>query len=191
MNNSECVTARFRRYLDRELGHRKTMPVLMLALTYCDQIDKLYADLKNKNEALQQCLKDTMDENENLRATLNEKNNNTEPVDTEDVAIHFGPVDSKGVPIQLGDTVEIIDNPNNQFNVKVMKLTSQGWRIAARDQIGVTFLRPEKCRHYHEPTVSDILYELADDIKGADTDYVVLAIERYAKRLQLADGDAK
>ena len=69
------------------------------------------------------------------------------------------PKDADGVPIHVGDEVEEIDCDGGHRVVE-LRMCESGWWVTAN---GIC-RRPHKYRHYHAPTVEDVLREFASDI---------------------------
>ena len=116
------------------------------------------------------------------------------------------PVDADGVPIHVGDVMEADDGTT--FEVEHISLYQWGWRCVGEgtDRSGVTCTAhaiPDGCRHYHAPTVEDVLREFVerldeigseDDCAGVDEQECRACIRRdiaaayaeYAAKLRLA-----
>lgn len=103
------------------------------------------------------------------------------------------PKDADGVPIHVGDELEYLEalHPDvpSRFKVQDMFYCGKGkWRLRAYP---ATY-EPEKCRHYHAPTVEDVLREFADRVCNSGHQWGLDAadtIAEYAKRLKLAEGE--
>ena len=93
------------------------------------------------------------------------------------------PKDADGVPWSVGDR----DEDGNV--VTQLRLSSDGW-YAITD--GLSAFHPEQLRHYHAPTVEDVLREFANEVY-ADADNEIrdrdFLCAKYAKRLTLAEGE--
>lgn len=95
------------------------------------------------------------------------------------------PLDADGVPIRIGDVIAYKDNTKPKEVVALVPpsvvMVEDGPRYA------------NMCRHYHAPTVEDVLREFADEVY-ADADNEIrdrdFLCAKYAKRLTLA-GDAE
>ncbi len=91
------------------------------------------------------------------------------------------PKDADGEPWHIGDVTE------NGVVVNAMELDSHGWIFLCQDDID-----PSIHRHYHAPTVEDVLREFADEVY-ADADNEIrdrdFLCAKYAKRLTLAEGE--
>ena len=91
------------------------------------------------------------------------------------------PKDADGVPWSVGDR----DEDGNV--VTQLRLSSDGW-YAITD--GLSAFHPEQRRHYHAPTVEDVLREFANEVY-ADADNEIrdrdFLCAKYAKRLTLAE----
>lgn len=92
-------------------------------------------------------------------------------------------LDADGVPWRVGD--ELVDDgmvcevvgigPNRLY-----------YYVDATDTVEWT--KADGRRHYHTPTVEDVLREFADGIKDQNADFTELVIAEYSKRLTLAGG---
>lgn len=104
------------------------------------------------------------------------------------------PKDADGVPIRVGDKLRF-DN-GMIVEVRYLKIDSEGTSVCvlATNGGGDFYAITDKARHYHEPTIEDVLREFAQECltyaTNVDDHEVVDAIEKYAKRLTLA-GDAE
>ena len=94
------------------------------------------------------------------------------------------PLDADGVPIRVGDDMEtlMVGHEGDHSLVEWVSLTASGWDVDGEP--------PTNMRHYHEPTVEDVLREMLAEIVegGVYAENVLLA--KYAPRLRLA-GDAE
>lgn len=103
------------------------------------------------------------------------------------------PKDADGEYIHLGDRLEHI---NGEFTVNDMTVSVDGLWRAWDGENGHTVLLA-KCRHYHAPTVEDVLREFTDAIlEWAGKSGTVAEVgtwsdvaAEYAKRLTLAEGE--
>ncbi len=124
----------------------------------CDDIDQLVDAYRNENRELQ--------------AEVNELREHS---------IEF-PLDADGVPIRVGDSVEV--NGDCRGTVLSIKLCLDGWWVYANGRSR----RPERYRHYHAPTVVDVLREFVSEFNRDDTELCdEEIIERFAAKLKLAD----
>jgi len=102
------------------------------------------------------------------------------------------PVDADGVPVHVGERVQLIGN--DPSTVSHMSLADDGWRVYVKYDggVGTGSGEPKRIRHYHEPTVEDVLREFADEVY-ADTENEIrdrdFLCAKYAKRLTLAEGE--
>lgn len=109
------------------------------------------------------------------------------PMTDENMADHGWvrlPVDADGEYIHIGDVMEI--EGRIRFEVRFFTLTESEWTVNSEGWF------PEKLRHYHAPTVEDVLREMADRIY-ADEDEPRsrdAIVAEYAAKLRLA-GDAE
>jgi hypothetical protein len=102
------------------------------------------------------------------------------------------PVDADGEPWHIGDVTE------SGNTIKAMEIKKHGWCfIGIQNEID-----PSLHRHYHAPTIEDVLREFADEMNqnlGMYTGEAIDAdewrdadnktIAKYAKRLTLAEGE--
>lgn len=94
------------------------------------------------------------------------------------------PLDADGVPIRIGDVIAYKDNTKPKQVVALMPpsvvMVEDGPRYA------------DMCRHYHEPTVEDVLTEFGINWEHeSDCEDRAALLKEYAKRLKLAgDEDA-
>jgi hypothetical protein len=97
------------------------------------------------------------------------------------------PKDADGEPIHVGDVMEWLDEPGVTRTVTSIQLSEDGWWV----YINGTGRRPDKYRHYHAPTVEDVLTEMVAKIieRGELTNGAAQTIAEYAKRLTLAEGE--
>lgn len=92
------------------------------------------------------------------------------------------PKDADGVPIRVGDVMAYADNTKPMEVVALVPpavfLTEDGPRYA------------DMCRHYHAPTVEDVMVEFATDWESAqDGDDKTAVLKEYASKLRLAEGE--
>lgn len=102
------------------------------------------------------------------------------------------PKDADDVPIHMGDKMECFTSQHRDvpkvFEVqRIIMDDVTGWRLVAYPATYV----PEECRHYHAPTVEDVLLEFGEWYThtkgGCDEDSI---IAEYAAKLRLAEEDA-
>lgn len=91
------------------------------------------------------------------------------------------PVDADGVPIRIGDVIAYKDNTKPKEVVALVPpsvvMVEDGPRHA------------DMCRHYHEPTVEDVLHELVIEWDcSLDCEDKADVIKEYAAKLQLREG---
>ena len=99
------------------------------------------------------------------------------------------PVDADGVPIRIGDVVTC---GANVWTVTRMKLLGGGWGICCTvyNEHGCSSTNvypPSDLRHYHEPTVEDVLRQFADAMSNTNPLDVPARIAEYAAKLRLAE----
>ena len=106
------------------------------------------------------------------------------PMTDENMAEHGWvrlPKDADGVPIHVGDVMAYADNTNPKEVVALVPpsvvMVEDGPRYA------------DMCRHYHAPTVEDVLREFVHAILNQKADYREQNIAEYAKRLKLAESE--
>ena len=96
------------------------------------------------------------------------------------------PKDADGEPIHVGDEVEEIDY-DGSHHVNELRMRENGWWVSGDGLCR----RPHKYRHYHAPTVEDMLKEFANKCLTyatcVDDHEVADAIELYAAKLQLKE----
>ncbi len=100
------------------------------------------------------------------------------------------PVDADGELIRTGDMMQIKDCDGRwcgPFKVLYQVFTGAEWRIV----LDAGTYAPKECRHYHAPTVEDVLREFGDRYArtkgGCDEDGI---IAEYAAKLRLSGEDA-
>ena len=96
------------------------------------------------------------------------------------------PLDADGVPIHVGDWIV------SQWGTKAKVVAVTSEDVYWWEPYGCDWCHAFEVRHYHKPTVMDVLDDLLmswPDCEGPE-DEIALK-QRYAKRLQLADGDAE
>lgn len=98
------------------------------------------------------------------------------------------PVDADGVPIHVGD---VMDNTHKDgFRAKSvigMCLHSSGQWTVEVDEDRLRWHDVYKLRHYHAPTVEDVLREFADAwVEWKDGAAMMNPVETFAARLRLA-----
>ena len=91
------------------------------------------------------------------------------------------PKDADNVPWNIGDH----DEDGNE--VTELRLTSDGWFVVTD---GEWPYRPESKRHYHAPTVEDVLTEFGIDWEHeSDCEDRAALLKEYASKLRLAEGE--
>ena len=101
------------------------------------------------------------------------------------------PLDADGESIRVGERVQLIGN--DPSTVSHMNLADDGWRVYVKYDggLGTGNGEPKYIRHYHKPTVEDVLREFGDWYAhtkgGCDEDGIVA---EYAAKLRLAGEDA-
>ena len=142
----------------------------------CDAIDAVHAGLERENAELRRQLESLMLD--------------SRPMTDENMAEHGWvrlPVDADGVPIRVGDVVDVGMDPRNNFTVAFVALDE----IAYADGVGDLFTACSRaCHHHHAPTVEDVLRDFVSEFNRDDTELCdEEIIERFAAKLRLADGE--
>ena len=123
-------------------------------------------------------------ENESLKAKLDRERGEWDFWESTHVEL---PKDADGECIHIGD-VMVYAYADNAKPMEVMALVPPAVFITEEGQ-----LYADMCRHYHAPTVEDVLREFANEVY-ADADNEIrdrdFLCAKYAKRLSLA-GDAE
>lgn len=96
------------------------------------------------------------------------------------------PKDADGEPIHVGDRM----TPNGtDMDFKVRQMHFNGEWSLDLEGFGISWTCPDMCRHYHAPTVEDLLREFGkawtDWTDGSPYD----PIAKYAKKLRLAESE--
>ena len=103
------------------------------------------------------------------------------------------PKDADGVPIHIGDKVTCA---RSVWEVTGLRLTGLAWGVCCtifndHGGSGTSVYPPCDLRHYHAPTVEDVLLELLDEAEHFHSlEEEREAIAEYAAKLRLA-GDAE
>lgn len=154
MNNNEPITQGLRRTVDSVFSLCGMDEVTHKALlNHCDNIDAIHEKLRKTLKARQTANNTEVWALVNRLLDAAEKRENITLWGTNYTAL---PLDADGVPINIGDNIKDISDPHNYGTVYNMAIRRDGWWIYFTN-IGV---RPTECRHYHEPTVMDVLDNL-------------------------------
>ena len=97
------------------------------------------------------------------------------------------PKDADGEPIHVGDELEEIEYPFYHGKVNHIELDADGWWA----YVDGTGRRASRYRHYHAPTVKDLLQEIlfkAHIYDEREMELLPDLIAEYAPKLRLADG---
>lgn len=96
------------------------------------------------------------------------------------------PVDADGVPIHVGERVQIFGN--DQGTVSHMSLADDGWRVYVKYDggNGTGSGEPKRIRHHHTPTVEDVLREFAREIDADAYGITDAKVAEFAAKLRLA-----
>ena len=118
---------------------------------------------------------------------------NAVPATDENMAEHGWvrlPVDADGEYIHVGERVQLIGN--DPSTVSHMSLADDGWRVYVKYDgvIGTGSGEPKRIRHYHAPTVEDVLEEFVARWLETHHDDLPSLKTEYAAKLRLA-GDAE
>lgn len=90
------------------------------------------------------------------------------------------PVDADGVPIRVGDVLEA-----NRGTVTCIRDAGHGWEIVTDHAYSYN---PADLRHYHAPTIEDVMVEFATYWESAmDGEDKTAILKEYATKLKLAD----
>lgn len=102
------------------------------------------------------------------------------------------PLDADGVPIRVGDVMEewLTLKATPVAEVTCLSVERDGWGVMLCDHSAL--VAPIFLRHYHEPTVEDVLREFGAEVEavGGLMELPDGAIAEYASRLRLAGDDA-
>ena len=100
------------------------------------------------------------------------------------------PKDADGATIRVGERVQPIGS--DPGIVSHMSLADDGWRVYVKYDggNGTASGNPEYIRHYHAPTVEDVLREFAESVRDQNADFTALLVDEYAAKLRLAGEDA-
>ena len=101
------------------------------------------------------------------------------------------PKDKDGVPIRVGDEVVYYTRHARTEHVTWIAFGKHGEQHVNTDSGSYT--NPALLRHYHAPTVEDVLREFAGTLASAENNWgsdVNDAIAKYAAKLRLAEEDA-
>lgn len=103
------------------------------------------------------------------------------------------PVDADGEVIHIGDFMENLREdlePQLHHRFKVYGILYRDYgQVCALTEDGYPSLlyRANECRHYHKPTVEDVLREFTHAILNQKAEYREQNIAEYATKLRLAD----
>ena len=102
------------------------------------------------------------------------------------------PVDADGEIIHVGDVMEAEDNCIRK--VDAMQVSSRKWSIGLVTTFDSAFSwhDADSTRHYHAPTVEDVLQKLLEQAVGysdAHTTVALDAIAEFAAKLRLAESE--
>ncbi len=97
------------------------------------------------------------------------------------------PVDADGVPTRVGDKVYQVEG-GWVYTVKSITFYPENTTVSFEGKHGFGCDSAHNVRHYHEPTVEDMLWELLGKITPLmEDDEAVPIVAAYAERLRLAD----
>lgn len=100
------------------------------------------------------------------------------------------PVDVDGVPIHVGDVMEVkFDTKRRPFTVSFVGERAVAFWVVGQPDLKSFNLDTVLVTHYHAPTVEDVLDEFANAVLGCDNteDSVQRVIAEYAAKLRLAE----
>lgn len=100
------------------------------------------------------------------------------------------PVDADGVPIHVGDEMIWYSTSGKWPTRLVAAITNEGFITYDEALGGYAICQAAHYRHYHKPTVEDVLCELLDKVDDDRAGQAEIIAE-YAAKLQLVDGDAE
>lgn len=96
------------------------------------------------------------------------------------------PKDANGIEIRVGDDMEEVSGhfAGEHSAVEYLAMTKDGWEVDGEP--------PQSLRHYHAPTIFDVLREFAEKVIDSQIPNVhptyEEAIAEFAAKLRLADG---
>lgn len=102
------------------------------------------------------------------------------------------PKDADGEPIHIGDVVVYDHDGVRTGTPETVRWIAMGETEVRISTDRTSYPMPSSLRHYHEPTVEDVLREFAGTLASAENNWgsnVDDAIAEYAKRLTLAKGE--
>lgn len=102
------------------------------------------------------------------------------------------PKDADGKPIRIGDVVIYDHDGVRTGTPETVRWIAMGETEVRISTDRTSYPMPSSLRHYHEPTVEDVLREFAGTLASAENNWgsnVDDAIAKYAKRLTLAKGE--
>lgn len=160
------------------LGHEPSTLLTKGVLAECDNIDAIHKALEQENA-------DMRDFCERVEQAAQAREN----VTLWGVDYAPLPLDADGMPVHVGDMMD-----TSSFGT----VEVEGFVHSAiafynyEDSQARLCTSPAKLCHRHKPTVADLLRDMLHDWFYADSEEEEAEIvERFAKRLQLADGDTE
>lgn len=156
------------------------------------------AELKSEGLAIADRIDEEAEDNRRFRCEaepfcdrLREASSERADVTLFDVGYIALPLDADGAPIHIGDDLEVL-NEDKHGVVMGISYHSDGVPCIRLGSAYYWF-EADKTRHYHKPTVGDVLREFAEkvidsQIPGVHPTYEE-AIAEYAAKLRLADGN--
>ena len=96
----------------------------------------------------------------------------------------YAPVDADGVPIRIGDRVDVTENVRGLtvIGIGTSSTDDSDMGVFVRDDDGYTWFNARFLHHYHKPTIEDMLREFALEWSDVDDDSNLVA--EYADRLK-------
>lgn len=97
------------------------------------------------------------------------------------------PLDADGVPIRVGERVQLIGN--DPSTVSHMSLADDGWRVHVKYDGGLWTGsgEPSRIRHHCAQTVEDVLREFAREIDADAYGITDAKVAEFAAKLQLRE----
>lgn len=102
------------------------------------------------------------------------------------------PVDADGVPIHVGDVMEVkFDTKRRPFTVSFVGERAVAFWVVGQPDLKSFNLDTVLVTHHHKPTVEDVLREFAREIDADAYGITDAKVAEYAARLRLAGSDAE
>lgn len=179
------ITQRLREHLKVAAlmqGYELSTPLAKGVLTECDNIDAIHKALEDANAEMQEFC--------NRLEDATKKHEDVTLWGTDYVAL---PLDADGVPVHVGDKMVWCSLYGNREIVRIVTgISNIDFFAYDADRHETVRCVSADYRHYHKPTVMDVLDELLmnwPDCEGPEDELALK--QRCAERLRLADGDAE